>query len=559
MLKIKSLKFKNSLIIISVMLPLIVVFFAYDLNRQTHTLRTKLHERGIILAQTGAETSGKLLTDAIKYGILSEEEVFDTDYQPIPGASPPKYHTAFDTYTDKNLSKVQDSFLQDKVVIYAVSQDINGYVPTHNNVYPRSGVHVKGGIGDNPARTKRIFNDAVGLAASQNTDSYLLQVYKREDTGEVMWDISAPIYVDGRHWGGFRVGFSIDETNNQIAAVRNQIIGAGITFSVALIVLILLISSRITDTVKRLEQEANRIASGDLTGVDLESRSKDELGSLIRSFGNMSGKLRDLVEKTSHSVNLVADCTCELQDSIQNAAMTADATSVKMAQLSKTMKNVEEGSEAVIKASEKTVTSLIKAGATSQRFLEQMKSSSVAMTHTGEAVKELESHVEKIGEIILFTSLIAEQASLLAQKAVSEAGSLNRPDGNFASLASEIQKRAQDAASATKGIAGLFDKVLQYARRLSVTLEKDQQIVLEGYSAAGDAAISMQSIITDMQNLIRVVKEVITHTQHVTEGIESVNKVTEEQATLADRFLSASETLEEIVGEMKETLLSLKL
>jgi len=33
-----------------------------------------------------------------------------------------------------------------------------------------------------------------------------LQTYKR-DTGEVMHDLSVPIYVRGRHWGGFRVGY----------------------------------------------------------------------------------------------------------------------------------------------------------------------------------------------------------------------------------------------------------------------------------------------------------------------------------------------------------------
>jgi methyl-accepting chemotaxis protein len=35
---------------------------------------------------------------------------------------------------------------------------------------------------------------------------YLLQTYRR-DTGEIMHDMSAPIYVQGRHWGGFRIGY----------------------------------------------------------------------------------------------------------------------------------------------------------------------------------------------------------------------------------------------------------------------------------------------------------------------------------------------------------------
>jgi len=33
-----------------------------------------------------------------------------------------------------------------------------------------------------------------------------VQVYFR-DTGEKLWDISAPVVVNGRHWGAFRVGY----------------------------------------------------------------------------------------------------------------------------------------------------------------------------------------------------------------------------------------------------------------------------------------------------------------------------------------------------------------
>jgi methyl-accepting chemotaxis protein len=35
---------------------------------------------------------------------------------------------------------------------------------------------------------------------------FLIQTYRR-DTGEVVHDISAPIQVCGRHWGGFRIGY----------------------------------------------------------------------------------------------------------------------------------------------------------------------------------------------------------------------------------------------------------------------------------------------------------------------------------------------------------------
>ena len=51
--------------------------------------------------------------------------------------------------------------------------------------------------------------------------------------------------------------------------------------------------------------------------------------------------------------------------------------------------------------------------------------------------------MDKVGEILLFISLIADQASLLAPKAVTEAAANNNAGGsNFSALADEIQKRA---------------------------------------------------------------------------------------------------------------------
>ncbi|MBT7088489.1 chemotaxis protein, partial [bacterium] len=35
---------------------------------------------------------------------------------------------------------------------------------------------------------------------------FLLQIYIR-DTGEIMADLSVPVFVLGRHWGAVRIGY----------------------------------------------------------------------------------------------------------------------------------------------------------------------------------------------------------------------------------------------------------------------------------------------------------------------------------------------------------------
>lgn len=548
---LKSLKLKNSLIIISVMVPLLVFFLAYDLDRQSVSMRDALTERGIILARTGAEATSKILGDAVQSGALTQAQLFDTDYKPVPGTDPQKYHTAYDSYTDANLRQIEDSYLKDKVVVFAVAVDTNGYLPTHNSIFSVSG----GGI--NTDRSKRLFNDTVGLAAAQNREPYLFQEYRR-DTGETMWDISAPVYVNGRHWGAFRIGFSIDETNKQIAAIRNQIIGGGAVLIAAMIILILYISHLITTPVKRLEQEANRVARGDLTAVNLSNTSEDEVGKLLRSFGNMVDKLRNLVEKTRTSADHVSVYLRQLQDSIKNAADTASVTAGKMSQLTETMKKMEGGSETVVAASKRTIDSLLKTETASEKFLRKMKASSTVMIRAGESVADLGSHVEKVRDITQFIALIADQASLLSRKAVAEVAQSTGAGSNFAALASEIQKRSQDAATAIKDISGQFEKALKHAQEAAESLEQDQQVVLEGYNAAGEASRSLKSIVSEMQDLTGQVQEVISYTQQVTAGIGIVNEATKEQTALLKGFTGASGMLDEALAEMQETLMSLK-
>ena len=90
-------------------------------------------------------------------------------------------------------------------MIYAGAVDIKDYFPTHNKCFSKSltGNTIIDVINN---RTKRIFDDPTGNRCDQHTNRFLLQTYKR-DTGEIMLDVSAPTFIQGKHWGGFRMGF----------------------------------------------------------------------------------------------------------------------------------------------------------------------------------------------------------------------------------------------------------------------------------------------------------------------------------------------------------------
>ncbi|MDP3455315.1 methyl-accepting chemotaxis protein [Methyloversatilis sp.] len=165
-----------------------------------------MHARMPELVAGAARQVGACLDAAVKRGEIKLEDLFDENYQPIAGTRPAKFTTRFDSLTDRLLPAIQEPLLdRHPGLIYAGAVDRKGYFPTHNKKFsqPLTGDE-KVDIVRN--RTKRIFEDPVGKRCGAHAQPFLIQTYRR-DTGEVVHDISAPIHVGGRQWGGFRIGY----------------------------------------------------------------------------------------------------------------------------------------------------------------------------------------------------------------------------------------------------------------------------------------------------------------------------------------------------------------
>jgi len=166
----------------------------------------------INLAQETAKKMAAAFEEALARGEISEQELFSEDYEAIPGTNPVQHMAPFTKLTDKVLPPIQEPILElDEKIAFCAAVDKNGYLPTHI-------LKVSKPQGPDPVwnnancRNRRIFNDRTGLAAGRNTQEFLLQAYPRDMGGGVrvmMKDLSVPIYVRGRHWGGVRLGYKI--------------------------------------------------------------------------------------------------------------------------------------------------------------------------------------------------------------------------------------------------------------------------------------------------------------------------------------------------------------
>lgn len=174
-------------------------------------VRTPQSDMIEIALEASAAIAG-LFEQALATGQASQADLFDEAYRPIPGSDPQQFMTRFTELTDRLLPSVQEKMLSaSKRIVFCAAVDRNGYLPTHNRKYSQP-------QGPDPVwnnancRNRRIFNDRTGLAAARNQKPFLLQTYRRDMGGGnflVMEDLSAPIIVRGRHWGGVRFGLSV--------------------------------------------------------------------------------------------------------------------------------------------------------------------------------------------------------------------------------------------------------------------------------------------------------------------------------------------------------------
>ena len=309
----EKLSIKIASILIMVMVVIMSIFTSYFVRSRSANMEDELLSKGRIEALTGAKMMEQLLEEQISNGRFTLEDVFDTNYVPIPNTDPQKYHTRYDSYLDKTILEIEDEYLKDDQVVFAVLVDKNGYLPTHNSVYskPLTGDKEKDKVGN---RTKRLFNDPVGLAAAKNEQELLKKVYAR-DTGEKMWDISAPVFVKGKHWGGFRIGFSMVKTEMKIADLTKEIIISMLLLLLISSITIYLVVRRYTRPLLRLTEVAQRIADGNLD-EEVPVESRDEIGKLAAAFNKMTTvivkNLKDEIEKSTRLMASIKDAIVHL-------------------------------------------------------------------------------------------------------------------------------------------------------------------------------------------------------------------------------------------------------
>ncbi|HEY5723289.1 MAG TPA: methyl-accepting chemotaxis protein [Allosphingosinicella sp.] len=155
-----------------------------------------------------------VIENGIERGEVSEEDVFDTHYVPMPGTNPTQYETRFCAFADAHIRPILDRVMSEEPrLIAGAITDINGYLPTHISArsQPQS---------DDPkwnaehCRNRRNFIDDVTRRAIASEKEAMLATYGM-DLGEGRYlavkNVFVPLHICGRRWGNFELAYRDEE------------------------------------------------------------------------------------------------------------------------------------------------------------------------------------------------------------------------------------------------------------------------------------------------------------------------------------------------------------
>lgn len=164
-------------------------------------------------AQDFAREIAIVLEDAMRDGLVSEADLFDTDYLAVVGSEPRQFTSRSLPALEEVLPPVLARALaSDPRLVFALPTDRNGYIPVHNAPYSLPQRRNDPVWNTTHARNRRIFDNRAGILAARSVRPFLVQAYRRELGGgaiEMLREVDAPLRVNGRHWGGVRMAYRL--------------------------------------------------------------------------------------------------------------------------------------------------------------------------------------------------------------------------------------------------------------------------------------------------------------------------------------------------------------
>jgi methyl-accepting chemotaxis protein len=276
-----------------------------------------------------------------------------------------------------------------------------------------------------------------------------------------------------------------------------------------------LLARRITRGIRLVAARANAIASGDLTGAELDIHSSDQIGSLARAMQQMQNSLGSIIGAVVHnagsltaSAGSMSSATDQIHRRVDQQAQQTQQAATAMQEMSASIAEVSRHTQSAAETARSAAQTAHEGDAIVKQMLASMHSIATAVNDTSSAIGLLGEDSRRISQIVTVIDEIARKTNLLALTAAIEAARAGEQGRGFAVVAGEVRHLAESTAQATGEISAMIQGIQNRTRTAIASMTSGTLTVEQGVVTTNQAGEALERIIEMAERVDRMITQI---------------------------------------------------